>query len=55
MCAVRDSGVRCITEPCPSTEKPSTEEASTEEASYPNACSACADERVFRHRPGACG
>lgn len=44
VCATRDTGVRCITAPCPSSE----------EKTYGNACSACADEKVLGHRPGAC-
>ncbi len=44
VCAKRDNGVRCVTEPCPSFEW----------ATYSNACTACADERVFAHVPGSC-
>jgi hypothetical protein len=44
VCATRDTGVRCITTPCPSTEK----------ASYSNACSACADSSVFYYKPEEC-
>lgn len=44
VCATRDSGVRCFTTPCPATEK----------ISYSNACSACADARVFYHKLGEC-
>lgn len=43
-CATRDNGVRCITAPC----------VSIETATYANACSACADAKVFYHVPGAC-
>lgn len=44
VCADRDTGVRCITTPCPSTEQ----------VTYGNACTACSDAKVIRHRPGAC-
>jgi hypothetical protein len=44
VCATRDSGIRCVTIPCPSTES----------ATYPNGCSACADPKVFHHQPGKC-
>ncbi len=44
VCATRDSGVRCVTTPCPSTET----------ATYGNACDACADPKVTSHRQGAC-
>ncbi len=44
VCATRDTGVRCITTPCPSTQS----------VSYDNACKACADDRVRSWRSGAC-
>ena len=44
VCADRDTGVRCVTTPCPSTEQ----------VTYSNACTACSDPKVMRHRPGAC-
>lgn len=44
VCATRDNGIRCITTPCDSTEK----------ATYSNACTACADTRVYYYRGGAC-
>lgn len=44
VCATRDTGVRCITTPCPSTEL----------VTKSNACMACADEKVFSFTPGAC-
>ena len=44
VCGKRDNGVRCVTQPCPSFEW----------ATYPNACTACADDRVFAHIPGEC-
>lgn len=45
VCASKDTGIRCITTPCPSEEK----------VTYPNACSACADSKVHGYTPnGAC-
>ena len=44
VCANKDTGVRCITTPCPSSEQ----------VTYPNACSACADDKVYGHIAGAC-
>ena len=44
VCAVKDTGVRCVTTPCPSTEN----------ATYPNACMACADSKVSAYTPGEC-
>jgi hypothetical protein len=44
VCATRDTGVRCITTPCPSTEQ----------KTFSNACSACSDPKVIRHVPGEC-
>ena len=44
VCATRDSGVVCITEPCDSIEK----------VTYSNDCSACADARVYSYVPGSC-
>ena len=45
VCATRDTGIRCVTSPCP---------GSQEQVTYSNACSACADTRVYSHTPGAC-
>ena len=45
VCATRDTGVRCVTTPCPSTEQ----------ATYSNGCTACADNKVISYQPGACG
>ncbi len=45
VCATRDTGVRCVTTPCPSTEQ----------RTYSNGCSACADEKVISYRLDACG
>jgi len=44
VCATRDTGIRCVTTPCPSTEQ----------VTKSNACSACADEKVFSYIEGAC-
>jgi hypothetical protein len=44
VCATRDTGVRCITTPCPSTEQ----------KTFSNACTACSDPKVIRHVPGEC-
>ena len=44
VCAQKDTGIRCVTTPCPATE----------EVTYPNACTACADSKVSGYIPGAC-
>ena len=44
VCATRDTGVRCVTTPCPSSEQ----------ITYSNDCFACADKRVFSYHKGAC-
>ncbi len=44
VCATVDTGVRCITTPCPNTEN----------RTFENACVACADPRVISLEPGAC-
>jgi len=44
VCATRDTGVRCVTTPCPSTEL----------VTKSNACTACSDKKVYSHVPGAC-
>ncbi|MFO1387663.1 hypothetical protein [Cellvibrio sp.] len=44
VCATRDTGVRCITAPCPSSEQ----------LTYGNACTACADSKVLEYRSGSC-
>ena len=44
VCASVDTGLRCVTAPCPSSEW----------KTYSNACAACSDARVSGHRPGAC-
>lgn len=44
VCANRDTGVRCVTTPCPSTEW----------RTYGNACDACSDKAVTGYRAGTC-
>jgi len=44
VCGTRDTGVRCVTEPCESTEL----------QTYSNACSACSDSLVLSHVEGTC-
>ena len=44
VCATRDTGVRCVTTPCPSSEQ----------KTYSNGCAACADEKVLGYIPNAC-
>ena len=44
VCATRDTGVRCITTPCPSSE----------EVTKGNACSACSDPKVISYVQGEC-
>ena len=44
VCALRDTGVRCITTPCPSTEW----------KTYSNACSACSDPDVMGYKLDEC-
>ncbi|CAA6811492.1 MAG: Unknown protein [uncultured Thiotrichaceae bacterium] len=44
VCAVRDTSVRCVTTPCPSTEK----------MTYPNDCKACSDATVHGFQRGDC-
>lgn len=44
VCATRDTGIRCVTTPC----------NSTEERTYGNACTACAHADVLRYTAGAC-
>jgi len=44
VCASVDTGVRCVTTPCPSMTK----------KTYGNACTACADAKVAGYVPGAC-
>jgi hypothetical protein len=44
VCATRDTGIRCITAPCPSSEQ----------RTYSNGCEACSDPKVLQHVEGAC-
>lgn len=44
VCADKDNGIRCITTPCPSTDK----------VTYGNGCSACGDKDVYGYIPGEC-
>lgn len=44
VCATRDTGVRCVTTPCPSTEL----------KTMGNACSACSDDKVISYVKGEC-
>lgn len=44
VCAVRDTGIRCVTSPCDSTEQ----------VDYSNACSACRDPEVLSYTEGQC-
>ncbi len=42
VCATKDTGMRCFKAPCPATKK----------VTYSNACSACADEKVYGYLSG---
>ena len=44
VCGLRDTGIRCVTTPCDSSEW----------KTYSNACAACSDPSVELYRPGAC-
>jgi hypothetical protein len=44
VCATRDTGVRCITTPCPSTEQ----------VTKSSECNACNDAKVISYVPGEC-
>ena len=44
VCAKRDTGIRCVKMPCPSTK----------DVTKPNACVACSDKNVFGYSVGAC-
>jgi hypothetical protein len=44
VCATRDTGVRCVTTPCPSSEL----------KTYSNGCEACADKKVLGYIANAC-
>lgn len=44
VCAVRDTGVRCIKAPCPAIEK----------VTFANSCKACSDVKVTGYNIGIC-
>jgi hypothetical protein len=44
VCATRDTGVRCVTTPCPSSEQ----------KTYSNACGACSDPAVIGYIADEC-
>jgi hypothetical protein len=44
VCATRDTGVRCVTTPCPSSEQ----------KTYSNGCEACTDAKVLGYVANAC-
>ena len=44
VCATRDTGIRCITTPCPSSER----------KTFSSACAACVDPSVSGWTKGAC-
>ena len=44
VCAARDTGTRCVTQPCDALEL----------KTYPNACTACSDQEVFGYHQGEC-
>ena len=44
VCGIRDTGVRCVTTPCDSTEL----------MTYGNGCQACGDAAVIGYSEGAC-
>lgn len=44
VCATRDTGIRCVTTPCPSSEQ----------KTFGNACSACSDPKVSQYVNGEC-
>jgi hypothetical protein len=44
VCALKDTGVRCVTTPCPSSEW----------QTYPNACTACSHPEVTGYVDGKC-
>lgn len=44
VCATRDTGIRCVTTPCPSTEQ----------KTMGNSCSACSDPKVISYVKGEC-
>ncbi len=44
VCATKDTGLRCVTTPCPSTES----------VTYATGCTACSDPKVHGYASGAC-
>ena len=44
VCAVRDTGIRCIKAPCPATEN----------VTFANSCKACSDVKVYGYQSAAC-
>lgn len=44
VCGIMDTGVRCVTTPCPSSTQ----------KTFGNACTACAEIRVSQYRDGEC-
>lgn len=44
VCATRDTGIRCVTTPCPSSEM----------VTKSNACTACSDDKVISYIQGVC-
>lgn len=44
VCATKNTGVVCVTTPCPSTE----------EKTYATGCTACADAKVIKYQQGQC-
>lgn len=45
VCGSRDTGMRCVTEPC---------DGAAEWKTYGNKCTACADPKVIGYKPGVC-
>ena len=44
VCAVKDTGIRCVKAPCPATEQ----------LTFANSCKACSDLKVYGYGSGAC-
>ena len=44
VCAIKNTGVECVTAPCPTTE----------EKTYATGCTACADPKVIKYKQGKC-
>jgi len=45
VCATKNSGIICVTTPCPSIE----------EKTYATGCMACADPKLIKYKQGKCG